>query len=291
VRKLSLNFINFEDPVVQKLVVSIVVVIIAYIFNFWIIKLINSKMENLKWKHQTRRYTYYITTLVTILIMLFIWMKRPESLTTYLGFLSAGLALALHQVILNIVGWILIILRRPFDLGDRIEWGGTRGDVIDIQLFHTTLLEIGNWVEDDQSTGRIVNMPNSAVFKDLLFNSTHGFDYLWNELNILITFESDREKAKEIILDVANNECEKIQKEAKQKIRKMAKRYMIKYTKFSPITYIDIKDSGVQITLRYLTSVRGKRMIQSRIYENILDSFVQENNINLAYPTWRIYLD
>lgn len=285
---MSLNF-NLENTLIQKGLISIGIIIIAYFFAFWFVKLINNKVDNFKRRHQARRYTYYLTTLTVIIIFVFLWSKKPETLTTYLGFLSAGLALALHQVWLNIAGWILIIFRRPFGLGDRIEWGDIQGDVIDVQVFYTTLLEIGNWVKADQSTGRLVNIPNSNIFKDSLFNFTSGFEYLWNEINILITFASDWRKAEEIILSIADNETEKIETEAKEQIKEMSKRYMIKYTKFTPITYIDIQESGVQVTLRYLTSVRRKRLIQANIKEKILKKFEQENDIEFAYRTQTIH--
>ena len=115
--------------------------------------------------------------------------------------IGAGIALALQDVILSVAGWFLIIVRRPFQVGDRIELGGVKGDVIDIRLLQTSLLEIGNWVDADQSTGRIVHCPHSLVFKEPLFNYTKGFEFIWNEIKIPLTFESNWKKGKEIILN------------------------------------------------------------------------------------------
>lgn len=283
------NSINLESLLVRKILISFGVIIGAYSLAFWIVRLINSRIEDYKRRHQARRSTYYLITAIVIVSMIFIWTKRPKSITTYLGFLSAGLALALHQVWLNIAGWILILISRPFELGDRIEWGEVQGDVIDIQVFHTTLLEIGNWVKGDQSTGRLVNVPNSTVFTKSLFNFTHGFEYIWNEIKILITFESNWEKGKEVMLKIAKEEEEGLEEEAKKKVKKMGKRYMIEYKKFTPIVYIEIKDSGVQLILRYLTTVWNKRTIQTKIYERVLNQFEEEEDIEFAYQTWRIY--
>ncbi|WP_408955856.1 mechanosensitive ion channel family protein [Natroniella sp. ANB-PHB2] len=280
---------DFSEPVVQKILFSVGFIVFNYFITFWVIRFINSKVDDFKRRHRSRRYTYYLATLITFMILVLIWADRTDTITTYLGFLSAGLALALHDVILNLAGWVLIILRRPFGLGDRIEWDGVKGDVIDVRVFYTSLLEVGNWVDSDQSTGRIVHIPNSNIFRESLFNYTRGFEYLWNEIKFLVTYESDWEKAKEIILETAQQEGEEIQELAKRKIKAMSKRYMIKYSKFSPIVYLNIADSGVEITLRYLTTVRRRRVIQSRVNEIILKKFEQEAEVDFAYPTTRLY--
>lgn len=287
---MNFSSLNFNDPLVQKVLLSIVVVFTIYLIGFLVVRFINSKVDDFKRRHQARRITYYIGLFIIMIFMLLIWLERPSTLTTYLGFLSAGLALALHQVLLNIAGWILILLRRPFGLGDRIEWDKVQGDVIDIRVFYTTLLEVGNWVEADQSTGRLVHIPNSTIFNAPLYNYTRGFGCVWNEIKFLVSFESNWRKAKEIILEIGYEQSEdEIEGKARKRIYEMSKNYMIKYGKFTPITYVDIKESGVQITLRYLTFVRKRRMSENDISESILERFSQENDIEFAYPTSRIY--
>ncbi len=287
---MSLDFIEINDLVIQKLFFSIVVILITYLIGLWVIKIINSKVDNYKLRHKARRITYYLIFGITAIFLILVWLEEPKTLSTYLGFISAGLALALHQVLLNIAGWLLIILRRPFGLGDRIEWNQIQGDVIDIRVFHTTLLEVGNWVEGDQSTGRLVHIPNSNIFMKPLYNYTRGFGCVWSEICFLIDFESDWKQAEDIILAIGYEESEdQIEERAKKRILEMSKNYMIKYGKFTPITYIDIKESGVQITLRYLTSVRQRRVSKDNIYKRILERFKAEPNINFAYPTTRLY--
>jgi small-conductance mechanosensitive channel len=199
--------------------------------------------------------------------------------------------LALQEVILSMASWFLILVRRPFQVGDRIELGGVKGDVIDIRLFQTTLLEIGNWVEADQSTGRIVHVPNSAVFKQENFNYSRGFEFIWNELKILITFESDWKRAEKIMLEHGAEEAEEKEKVVRSKINRMTKRYMIHYGQLTPIVYIDIKDSGVELTLRYLTEARKRRTTQDALCRAILDDFDKEEKVNFAYPTYRIVMN
>ncbi|GAB6100383.1 mechanosensitive ion channel [Halanaerocella petrolearia] len=281
---------RIKDLLGYKLILSILIFIGSYLAVIWGTRLVNKQIDNLKRRHQVRRSIYYITFILNIIIILVIWIRRTVNLTTYLGFLSAGVTLALHQVLLNIAAWILMVVKRPFSLGDRIEWGQIQGDVIDIGVFYTTMLEVGNRIEAEQSTGRLVQMPNSNLFKKSIFNYTKGFGCFWNETQVLVTFESDWEQAQEIMLNIINEEKEEgIEERAKCRVQKMSRNYMIKYGAFTPTSYVKIKDSGVQITLRYLTSVRKRRVIEDRVYKRILEEFKQELDIELAYPTKRIY--
>lgn len=202
--------------------------------------------------------------------------------------MGAGLVVALGDLFLSIAGWFVIIFRKPFTAGDRIEINNVKGDVIDIRLFQTSLLEIGNWVKDDQSTGRVVHVPNSALFKGPVFNFTKGFEFLWSEIKIIVTFESNWRKAEEIMIRHARAESEEISKEVASRIRKMAEEYMIFYEKLSPIVYTKIMDNGVELSLRFLTEVKKRRYSEDKLNRVILDDFGKEPDIAFAYPTYRI---
>src|SRR6059036_1316243 len=122
------------------------------------------------------------------------WFVGTGALTTYLGLVSAGLAIALKEPLSNVAGWGFIIWRRPYEVGDRIQIGPHAGDVIDLGLFQFTLNEIGAWVQADQSSGRIIHVPNGKVFTDPVANYNKGFRYIWNEVPVVVTFESDWRK-------------------------------------------------------------------------------------------------
>jgi small-conductance mechanosensitive channel len=124
-------------------------------------------------------------------LLAWIWVEELLSLSTFLGLVSAGLAIALREPLINLMGWAFIVWRRPFEMGDRIEIGGQAGDVIDMRVFQFTLLEIGNWVDADQSTGRAIHVPNGKVFSESLANYSKGLAYIWNEIPVRVTFESD----------------------------------------------------------------------------------------------------
>jgi len=218
-----------------------------------------------------------------------IWIKALESVTIIIGAIGAGLTLALHQAILSIAGWLLILLRRPYSTGDRIEIGGISGDVIDIHLFYTILLEIKGWVEAEQSTGRLIYCPNSKVFTEPLYNYTQGFEYIWNEIRIVVTFESNWQKAKDIMMEVMQREEFAVKESLKKKLMDMAKKHMIYYRTLTPTVWVNIVDYGIALTLRYIIEARIRRKSRDQFCQLILQRFQEEKDIDFAYPTYRIY--
>lgn len=218
-----------------------------------------------------------------------VWLELFGSMGTFLGLLSAGVAIALKDPLVNMVSWAFILIRQPFKVGDRIQVGKIAGDVIDIRLFQFSLMEIGNWVDAEQSTGRIVHIPNGMVFTEPQANYTAGFQYIWNEIPVLVTFESDWKKAKSILTDVVNHHGDVLSDEAEKQIKEAAKQFLIFYSKLTPIVYTSVKDSGVMLTLRYMCDPRKRRIIEEEIWEDILTRFSKYDDIDLAYPTQRFY--
>ena len=148
----------------------------------------------------------------------------------------------------NLVGWAFILWRRPFEVGDRIQIGDTAGDVIDLRIFQFTLLEIGNWVDADQSTGRVIHVNNGQVFTLSVANFSKGFEYIWNEVPVLVTFESNWEKAKGILGAIAAKHGEDLSTAAEEKLRQAARKFMIFYSKLTPTVYTSVRDCGVLLT-------------------------------------------
>jgi small-conductance mechanosensitive channel len=206
-----------------------------------------------------------------------------------LGLVSAGLAIALQGPITNLAGWVFILWRRPFEVGDRVQIGEHIGDVIDVRIFQFTLLELGNWVVADQSTGRILHIPNGKVFSEALANYTKGFEYIWHEIPVVVTFESNWEKAKTILQEIADRHAAHLSEDAAERVRQAARRFMIMYAKLTPIVYTRVEASGVLLTVRYLSEPRRRRSSEHAIWEDILRAFAEHSDIEFAYPTQRFF--
>jgi len=280
------------DPVtVDRLVLSLIVlatlVILRGVFG-WIV---NRRTANVRTRYRAKKLAAYTVTALAILLIGPIWFSGFGSLSTFLGLLSAGVAIALKDMIASIAGWFYILGRKPFEVGDRIAIGEHAGDVIDQRLFRFTMLEIGNWVDADQSTGRVIHVPNSLAFTSTIANYTAGFGYIWNELPVLVTFESDWRHAKRILERVGGERCAHLTDSAADAIRKAAQSQMILYSKFDPRVWTRVADSGVSLTLRYLCDPRQRRNTEESIWEDVLDAFAGVDDIDFAYPTERRYVN
>lgn len=222
-------------------------------------------------------------------LLLQIWLSGSVGIGTWLGIASAGLAVALRDPIVNVAGWMMILVRQPFRLGDRIQIGDISGDVVDLGPQTFSLLEIGNWVRDDQSTGRLIHVPNGRVFRDAVASYNQGFEYIWNELRVIVTFESDWQRAREVLNAIAVRHGESVVEEARNQIRNAAQVYMIRYKHLTPIVWVAVEDIGVALTVRYLCRVRQRRSTASAIWTDILLAFAAEPRVEFAYPTTRWY--
>jgi small-conductance mechanosensitive channel len=224
----------------------------------------------------------YVFFLTGVLIVGPIWFAGLRSLATYLGLLSAGVAIALRDPITDLAGWAFILLQRPFEVGDRVQIGEYAGDVIDQRVFQFRLMEIGNWVDAEQSTGRILHIPNALIFSSVLANYTRGYQYIWNEIPVLLAFESNWEKAKTLLQGIAEEYCASLNATVEEEFSQASWRFNIQYGKLTPTVYTSVKETGVLLTVRYLCEPRQRRDSAQFIWESILRAFAQDPDIKFA---------
>ena len=183
-------------PVQLHVVLSVGVVFCALLLLRLLSKISDRRITNPAKRHSARKTYTYIVVALSAIFLLQIWVEGKTGFAAYLGIVSAGLAIALKDPLTNLAAWLFIAGRKPFVIGDRIQIGEHAGDVIDQRPFAFSLLEIGNWVDADQSTGRIIHIPNGLVFTQAVANYAQGFNFIWNEIPVMITFESNWEAAK-----------------------------------------------------------------------------------------------
>lgn len=283
------DFFQSSPVVTSQILKTLVVIFILWVIRSLTLRVVHKNVESKRTTYKWRKNLTYISAFIGIILIAQIWFSALGNLSTYFGLLSAGLAIALKDPVTDLAAWLFIIWRKPFDVGDRIELGKSKGDVIDIRPFKFTILEIGNWVDADQSTGRVIHIPNHTVFTEQLANYTSDFQFIWNEIGIMVTFESDWKKAKEILSTIAEEESKDFIEQAKEQIKRAAKSYLIEYRYLTPIVYTNVKDSGVMLSIRYLTDPRRRRGSAQAIWERALDEFSENDSIDLAYPTIRVF--
>src|SRR5213083_1302610 len=265
---------------------------LATIVGLWLVHrialgLVYRRVRDPWGRYRWRKGLTYVLVAAGVVIVGRMWFAGVQSLATFLGLLTAGLAIALKEPVSNLAGWAFIIWRGPFEVGDRIQIGSHAGDVIDLGLFQFTLNEIGAWVDADQSSGRIIHVPNGKVFSDPVANYNKGFRYIWNEVPVVVTFESDWKQAKQILGKIAVKHAEHLTAQAEQELLAASQQYLINYRKLTPIVYTNVVDYGVQLTIRYLIEPRKRRGTEHAIWEDILTEFAAAPDIDLAYHTTR----
>ena len=278
------------SPWVQRnLFTSIIVILILWLLRALVMSIVLRRVEDVRLRYRWRKTSKTVAAALGVVLVGRVWFEGIQSLATFLGLFAAGLTIALKDVVTAIAGWFYIIWRRPFNVGDRIEIGQHAGDVIDVRIFKFTLMEIGNWVEADQSTGRLIHIPNGLVLSDVVFNYSRGFQYIWNELPVLVTFESNWTKAKTILKEIATKHAQHSSEAAQQRIQEESRRFMIFYSVLTPTVYTSVAESGVLLTIRYLCEPRTRRGTAETIWEDVLHQFATHKDINFAYPTRRFY--
>jgi small-conductance mechanosensitive channel len=265
---------------------------VFFIFLRWtlikiLLRLPHDKQKEFIW----RKTATYCSVFVLIFLLAFVWLRAFHSMGTFFGFLSAGLAVALKDPLMNIAGWLFIIVRKPFQIGDRIQIGNYAGDVVDVDVFQITLMESStSGVSKDLLTGRRVKISNSAVFTEPQVNFTRGwFEYVRNAIEVCITSESNWKKAMAILKEIVTAESEDASGRAKKAMRESSEKYMVFDIALEPLVFVEIDSKGVVLTAVYLCDPRFRRISSGKVWEQLLERFSVEEDITFAYPNQRIF--
>jgi small-conductance mechanosensitive channel len=275
---------------------SLLLTYVAGIIFLWslrwlILRLVWRQTEDFQIRYHWQKISGYAAFVLTIMLVGRILFEGFHGVATFLGLLTAGLAVALKDPLVNLVGWMFIFWRRPFVVGDRIQIGIHSGDVIDLTLFRFTLAEIGNWVHADQITGRIVHIPNGKVFVEPLAIYSRGMhDFIWNEVAVLVTFESNWKRAKDFLDEIAVSHAGNLAEPAERKLKEYARDFLIvQGVDLTPKVFTTVEASDILLTVRHLCPSRHRRESSQEIWEGVLDRFAECDDINFAYPTQRSY--
>ena len=282
------SHLGMSPQLQTRLLVTVGTIVGLWLVRHFVLGFVYRRVRDPWGRYRWRKVLTYVLVTVGVVTIGGVWFSGGVGeLLRFVGILSAGLAIALKEPLSNIAGWAFIIWRRPFEVGDRVQIGAHAGDVIDLGLFQFTLNEIGAWVDADQSSGRIVHIPNGQVFTEPVANYNKGFRYIWNEVPVVVTFESDWRKAKQILGKIAVKHAEHLTQQAEQELLAASQQYLINYRKLTPIVYTKVVNDGVQLTIRYLIEPRKRRGTEHAIWEDILTEFAAAPDIDLAYHTTR----
>ena len=223
-----------------------------------------------------------IINIISFIVLFIIWEPHLKNIITIISFVSAGLTIAIRDIILNLFAGIFINARKPFKLEDRISIDGVIGDVVVINALSFKILEVKDRENGEQSSGLIVNIPNSFVFSKSLKNYNTAFKYIWEEITVKIPLDADIERnKKEILKIVENNEIvASIPKKMNKEIHDASLDYRIYYNHLEPIIYTKVVDSHIELTARFLVHPKKSRIVEDDVWTKILKKY-KENKIDL----------
>ncbi len=239
--------------------------------------------------YKTKKGVNIFGYLLVLLLLGTVYSDRLGGITVALGVASAGIAFALQEVITSVAGWMAILVGGFYKAGDRVMVGGIRGDVIDLGVLRTTVMELGEWVDGDLYNGRIVRIANSFVFKEPVFNYSADFPFLWDEIKIPVKYGSDYRLAKEIITSTAGGVIGDFSKEAQKHWDQMVRKYMIENASTGIMVTLVATDNWVEFTLRYVVDYQRRRLIKNELFLQILDAIERsDEKVKLASATHEI---
>ncbi|AFY70203.1 MscS Mechanosensitive ion channel [Thalassoporum mexicanum PCC 7367] len=272
------------NPIVVKILVAIIgLIAIAFFFRL-LQRSLPRYIKDADTRYRARKTIGLAGYILMIIFVASVFGDSLGQLAVIFGAIGAGIAFALQEVITSIAGWVAISLGQYYQPGDRILLGGVRGDVIDITVLRTTVMECGDWVEGDLYNGRIVRIANSFVFKEPVFNYSADFPFLWDELVIPLNYNSDRKLARELlnqaVCEVMGDYIEYALNEWKTMVRK----YLIEDARVEPIISIAAKDSWMEYTVRYVVDYKERRGRKDMLFDLILDK-IDATNGKVQLPT------
>lgn len=272
-----------------RIVFTISCIIIVWILIRFIRLAITNRVKDNDRRYRSKKLIGFGGYILSFIIILVIYSGSLKNITVALGIAGAGIAFALQEVIASIAGWIAVMLGGFYNTGDRVQLGGIKGDVIDIGVLRTTVMEIGNWVDGDLYNGRIVRISNSFVFKEPVFNYSADFPFLWDEIKIPIQYGSNYQKAREIFSTVANEVCGKFSSEALKTWEKMVRKYLIEDATTEPMVTIIANDNWVEFTIRYIVNFKKRRITKDQLFTRILYEVGKTGNeIKFASATFQL---
>ncbi|WP_315787944.1 mechanosensitive ion channel family protein [Fischerella sp. JS2] len=277
------------DPTAIKLIeVAVGIAIVALIFRV-LGQILPRQVQDTDLRYRIRKAVSLVGYAIIALLIVLAFSDSLGRLTVIFGVIGAGVAFALQEVIGSFAGWAAISLGQFYKPGDRVLLGGIMGDVIDISILRTTLMECGEWVKADLYNGRIVRIANSFVFKEPVFNYSADFPFVWDEITLPVKYGSDRHLTREILQKVADEVVGEYVLQAKAKWQNMVHKYLIEDASIEPAVTLVANDNWIEFTLRYIVDYKKRRGKKDVIFSRILDEFDNcEGRISVASTTIHI---
>ncbi|MCB1192348.1 MAG: mechanosensitive ion channel [Leptospiraceae bacterium] len=278
-QELFKHILEYDTTTIKRIFSSGIIILSILTLRLFVLKFANKQLKSYVSKKLWRVNSAYFAILILFIFLFPIWLPSLRLLATFLGIFGAGVLIVFKEALLNIAGWFYIVIRKPFEIGNRITINHVSGDVIGIRLFDFSLIEISPKF-GGQSTGKILHVPNSILLVHPLANASKEFAFNWNEIKIPLTLDSNWKKAISIIEDIATSCIEKIS-ESDTRIVLSEELHAIRYKKLTPVVYVEFKNGAIILSLRHLAEPHNLRHIVDLIWRTLLDELSSYKDIQL----------
>ncbi|MBN2392029.1 MAG: mechanosensitive ion channel [Anaerolineae bacterium] len=278
-----------QSQLFSQIFTAIVGILIIVLIVRFLQRTLSAQIKQTETRYKFRKLTTFTGYVVGVLFLLSVFVNQLGNFTVAFGIASAGIAFALQEVIASIAGWLAASFSSFYKVGDRVQLGGIKGDVIDINILRTTLMECGNWVGADLYNGRIVRIANSFIFKEPVFNYSAHFPFLWDEITVPVTYGGDYRLAREILERVAGELTQDYVPVAREAWKEVIEHYLIEEENVAPVVTMVANDNWMEFTVRYVVDYKKRRGFKDRLFTHILEAFEQtEGRVALASATVQI---
>jgi small-conductance mechanosensitive channel len=265
------------DPAVGKLIASVVGLIVVFVIVRLLQRSISRYVADSSNRYRARKFVAFLGYLAAVGLLLTVFSDRLAGLTVAFGVAGAGIAFALQEVIASIAGWVALSFGGFYRTGDRVQLGGIRGDVIDIGVLRTTLMEAGDWVNGDLYNGRIVRIANSYVLKEPVFNYSADFPFLWDEITFPIRYGCDWQAAREMLMSVAQELMGDYADQSRESWQRVVRKFSIENARVEPLVTLRADENWIEFTVRYIVDYKKRRLAKDELFRRILEEIDNSN--------------
>lgn len=271
--------------------IALAVIVAVLAVSAWLTAFSARRINDADRRYGARQLIRFLTYAFVVVVIVAAIGPDWGNLSVFFGVAGAGVAFALQEVIASFAGWLAVLGGGFYRTGDRVMLGGIKGDVIEIGVLRTTLMEIGEWVVGDNYSGRIVRIANSFVFKAPVFNYSADFGFLWDEITLPLRYGSNVEVAERIVLEAIRTEMGEIGAELKSEWARLVRKYRIEDARLEPFVTLKLTDNWIEMSARFIVTYRRRRSAKDRISRAVLKAIeASEGQVRLASATMEITL-
>ncbi|GAB4376677.1 MAG: mechanosensitive ion channel [Salibacteraceae bacterium] len=266
-----------QNPWLTKAIELLIGIVVVFLIRSAIQRALTRVIKDNSSRYTARKATNFLSYLLIAAMVAIVFSDKLGNIGVALGVAGAGIAFALQEVIMSIAGWINIMFSNMISVGQRVKIGNVKGDIIDIGIFNTTVMEIGDWVKGDLYNGRIVTLANSFVFNETIHNYSAEYPFLWDEVEIPIRHSSDYRLAHDIFQNILEQLTGDYARESRDQWLLMARKFRVEEARVEPMVTLVFDENWTTYTLRYIVDYKQRRSAKDKIFRAALDEIAQTN--------------